>query len=434
MNNILRYLFYLSPLLLWSCNSITGSEVATQKKVEILKIDGKYQLFKDGNPFYIKGASGVTNLALLKQIGGNSFRTYTTENAQELLDEAKKLGLQVMLGVWIEPYSEDMHIKDENFNIRTLRYIEREVKKYKDHPALLAWSMGNEVHPIEPNISSWKLLNEASILTKKIDPNHPVTTCIAGYPRRNMPILKNYLKNVDFVSFNTFGGISSFNKKLKNPIWGYDGPFLLSEWGANGYWEMIEKTSWNSPIEVPHSLTAHKLSVNWKNYVNTFENQCLGSFIFYWGQKQEFTSSWYSLFSKDNEKTPIVDSLAYLWNGKINNYSPQFEKFEWDKKDETSIKVSPSTNHVLYFNAIDAENDSLAYSFEIRHETSRNIDDFGTEAEPHKITTPIEINKNRIKFTTPEFPGLYRIYGKVSDGQGGCDLANLAFMVTESIN
>lgn len=412
-----------------SCNSITAPEKPQGKKIEIILKDNKYVLLKNGNPFYIKGASGTTNLKLLKQIGGNTFRTYTTENAQELLDEAHQLGLSVILGIWIEPYSKEKHIDDTLFNERTLRFISREVQKYKNHPALLAWALGNEVHPIEPNFSSWKLLNEACKLTKKIDANHPVTTCLAGYPRRNMPIIKSILKNVDFVAFNTFGGIKTFEKKLNNLIWGYDGPYIFSEWGANGYWEMLDKTTWESPIEIPHSQTANKLTLVWKNYVTYDKKNCLGSFIFYWGQKQEFTSTWYSLFSKENEKTPIVDSLAKLWGGYVNNYSPNIKEINWVNYKTNNIRVKPNSTHQIKIKSTDFENDSLSYSFEIRHETFANIDDFGIEAEPLKIERNIEIKKEKIIFNVPNSPGLYRAFIKVSDHKGGCDLANFTFMV-----
>lgn len=434
LKTILRHLIYTSIILLYSCGSISTSEKITNKKVEVIKKENSYILYKDNVPFYVKGASGTTNLKLLKQIGGNTFRTYTTENAQQLLDEAHELGLMVILGIWIEPYSEKLHIKDTLFNERTLSFVRRKVNKYKNHPALLAWSMGNEVHPIEPNISSWKLLNEAALLTKSLDNNHPVTTCVAGYPRRNMPIIKTYLTDVDFISFNTFGGIKTFDKKLNNIFWGYNGPYLFSEWGANGYWEMIEKTTWNSPIEVFHSQTASKLGRIWRNYIIKEKDNCIGSCIFYWGQKQEFTASWYSLFSKENEKTPIIDSLANFWGGTIDNYSPQLQKLEWQNHTSTNIRIEKETQQKVNFSAIDHENDMLTYSFEIRPETSRNIDDFGYEAEPLINKTDFKSNSESVKFKAPTNPGLYRLFIKVSDNKGGCDLANLPFMVKDLAN
>ena len=433
MRGYLLYIIYITSFLLSSCNSsIKTEKKLTGKTVEVILKDGKYTLYRHGEPYYIKGASGTSNLELLKKIGGNSFRTYTTENANELLDKAQELGLTVMLGVWVEPYSKHNDLTDTNFTKRTLRFIEREVNRYKDHPALLMWGLGNEVHPIAPNLSSWKFLNEACIMVKKIDTNHPVSTCIAGYPRRNMSIIKTILTDVDFISFNTFGGIETFEKKLSNFFWGFNGPYIFSEWGANGYWEIGNKTKWKSAIEPPHSKLAINISEMYRKHVKRDKKQCLGGYAFYWGQKQEYTNSWYSLFSKNNEKTLVTDTLASLWGGdKLSNYSPSFKSVEWSNyKEFTNIVVKPISHHSIVFNAFDNENDSLSVTAEIRNETSVNVDDFGDEKEPLEIKDLIyEIGLNKINFKAPSNAGLYRIYIKLSDNKGSCDLINIPFKV-----
>jgi hypothetical protein len=38
--------------------------------------------------------------------------------------------------------------------------------------------------------------------------------------------------------------------------------------------------------------------------------------VFLWGQKQEYTLTWYGLFTKDNRQTEAVDMLYVLWNQK----------------------------------------------------------------------------------------------------------------------
>jgi len=63
-----------------------------------------YQLFRNGKPYFIKGACGVDNLMKLKLNGGNSIRTYNIKNADQLFSDTKKLGLTVTLGIWLEDY------------------------------------------------------------------------------------------------------------------------------------------------------------------------------------------------------------------------------------------------------------------------------------------------------------------------------------------
>ena len=43
---------------------------------------------------YIKGAGGETDLIKVVESGGNTIRTWGTENAQSVLDNAHELGLK----------------------------------------------------------------------------------------------------------------------------------------------------------------------------------------------------------------------------------------------------------------------------------------------------------------------------------------------------
>lgn len=427
--NALYYIFIL-VFIFTSCNK-QEIKKDNSKTVQLIYKDGKYTLLRHGKPYYIKGASGDGDFALLKQIGGNSVRTYTTENAKEILDEAQKLGLTVMLGIWIEQYSETNDFSKDRDNQIILNYVKREVLRYKDHPALLMWGIGNEVHPINPNISLWQFLDKACKMVKELDPNHPVTTSIAGYPRRNIPFMNMFLKNVDLVSFNTFGGIDVFKRKMNSPIWGYNGSYLLSEWGYHGYWA-VDRTKWRSVMEPYTNSKAPRFKEIWNHYILNDSTKCLGGYVFYWGQKQEFTNSWYSLFDKKGNKTAIVDTLSSLWrNEKLDNSAPHIIKLQINNiEDYKNIVLKKSSINSLSIDFKEFDGDSISISSEIRHETSMRKDDYGIEKEPLKIQNSIlDIKNNSIKFLAPSEAGFYRIYVNISDGYGNCDMANLVFKV-----
>ena len=60
-------------------------------KVEIVKKKGRYELLKDGKPYYIKGAGGTENLEKLKKYGGNSIRTWGVDaQTDNILNNAEK--------------------------------------------------------------------------------------------------------------------------------------------------------------------------------------------------------------------------------------------------------------------------------------------------------------------------------------------------------
>ncbi|MDP3312984.1 MAG: hypothetical protein Q8S45_06495, partial [Lutibacter sp.] len=76
----------------------------TPAKVELKNNDGQFQLYVNNKPFYIKGAGlEFGNIASVAKHGGNSFRTWRTENGKqtgkEVLDEAHKYGLMVTMGI-----------------------------------------------------------------------------------------------------------------------------------------------------------------------------------------------------------------------------------------------------------------------------------------------------------------------------------------------
>jgi hypothetical protein len=59
-------------------------------QTKILKTGNGFSLMRNGSPYYVKGVGGEVNLGKVLEIGGNSIRTWGSENAQQVLDEAHK--------------------------------------------------------------------------------------------------------------------------------------------------------------------------------------------------------------------------------------------------------------------------------------------------------------------------------------------------------
>lgn len=69
-------------------------------KVYIKETDGKFELIRNGKPFYIKGgAAQAEYLEELKEAGGNTARIYDTTNLASTLDRAQELGLAVVVDI-----------------------------------------------------------------------------------------------------------------------------------------------------------------------------------------------------------------------------------------------------------------------------------------------------------------------------------------------
>ena len=106
---------------------------AQQGKTEIVEIKNQFHLIRNGNPYYIKGAGGDTKLSLLKEIGGNSIRTWTIDNAKSVLDKAHEHGISVCIGLWVGHERHGFDYNDEYSVEAQLSYFEREVMKIKEN-------------------------------------------------------------------------------------------------------------------------------------------------------------------------------------------------------------------------------------------------------------------------------------------------------------
>lgn len=112
-------------------------------------------------------------------IGANSFRTWGVDNAKQVLDEAHKRGLTVMLGLWLQherhgfDYDNKMKVKQQ------LDYFKTVINQYKDHPALLLWGIGNELDLDYTNPNVWYAVQDIAKYAHQVDPNHPTSTVTA---------------------------------------------------------------------------------------------------------------------------------------------------------------------------------------------------------------------------------------------------------------
>jgi hypothetical protein len=80
-----------------------GKEKLPVVKVEVRKTEQGFRLFRNGEPYFIKGAGGTGNMNRLVAYGGNSVRTWGTENGNKVLDSAQKYGLTVLMGLGVTP-------------------------------------------------------------------------------------------------------------------------------------------------------------------------------------------------------------------------------------------------------------------------------------------------------------------------------------------
>jgi hypothetical protein len=427
-------LFSLFCLLV--CIVFFSTSFSQVNPVTVSEKDGQWTLFVNGEPFYIKGAGGEKHLDVLLECGGNTIRTWGAENAQEILDLAEKKGLKVMMGLWVQHERHGFDYNDEDKIAKQLESFRLSVRKYKDHPALLLWGIGNEYELQYNNTKVWKAVNDIAEMVKLEDPNHPTSTVTAGTNDIKVAFVQNELPAIDIYGINTYGDIGNVHKVLEKAT--FKRPYMITEWGPNGHWES-PKTRWGASVEQTSTEKAFVYKERYEKYIWDKRNQCLGSFAFLWGQKQEYTSSWYGVFTEDGEPTEAIDVLQRNWSGAYpENRAPSIDSLLMSMEDSGNLEIKKNTilggNERISFEVFssDLNNDRLKYSWELYPESTDLKSGGDAENKPVSILGRLSKKSSpKVEMKTPIREGKYRLFVTVTDGNR-VSYANIPFYVDPS--
>lgn len=407
--------------------------IAGPVKVAIKNTEGRYQLMVNNKPFYIKGAGlEFGNIKALAHHNANSFRTWRTENGQksakEILDEAHENGLLVTMGIEVGSERHGFNYNDEKAVQIQFERVKKEVSALKDHPALLMWMIGNELNLQYTNPKVWNAVNEMSKMIHRVDPNHLTTTSLAGISKKEVNYLKERCPDLDVLSIQMYGNLPDLPRLVKSMGW--TKPYMVTEWGASGHWE-VPTTKWGAPIEENSSVKAANYLKRFKGGIEADTIQCIGSYVFLWGNKQERTPTWYGIFLEDGKETESVDVMHYIWNGKWPvNRTPVVKEYTLNGK--TAYDNVMLEEGQLYEAAVvisDFENDSITYSWEIMPESTDLKDGGDYEERPKSIPNLfVSQETNKIQFKSPG-KGPYRLFVYATDGNAHAATANIPFMV-----
>lgn len=403
-------------------------------KVEIVKKDGKYQLLRGGKPYHIKGA-GVDNLNLQSLVdhGGNSFRTWAVDDgaepAQQLLDRAHALGLTVSLCLEFGRERQGFDYNNAADVAKQFEESKARVLKYKDHPALLTWFIGNELNFDYENPKVFDAVNDVAKMIKEVDPYHPVTTPITGFDKKTMDHIKERAPALDFISFQLYADLVNLPKYMDKA--GFDQPYFVTEWGAIGHWE-VWKTKWGAPVESTSSEKAGNYAKSFLKVLQPYSGQAIGNYVFLWGQKQEKTPTWYGMYLDTGEETEAIDVLHYIWNGKWPaNRTPRISRIGLNKKTAyDNVYLWPGKEYKTKVNVVDPENDPITYRWEIRPE-SMATEVGGDHEEVPPIIEGLIADPTAAEpvITAPKQSGAYRLFVYAFDDHNHAAHANIPFYV-----
>ena len=395
----------------------------SQADVRLQKQGEKYQLLRDGEPYFIKGAGGDGSKELLKKYGANSFRTWGVEGLQRQLDEAQRLGLTVTAGIWLGHKEHGFNYHDAAQVAAQKENARQAIEKYKSHPALLMWGIGNEMEiGQEDDLAVWNAVEEIAKIAKQIDPNHPTMTVVAEIGGKKVEHINKLCPSIDIIGINTYAGGPSIAERYKKA--GGTKPYVITEFGPPGQWEGA-KNEWNAAPELTSTQKAARYR---ETYQKTIANQplSLGSYAFTWGNKQEATATWFGLLLPDGSKLGAVDALAELWGGNPQNRAPEIEEL----KLEGAPKVKPGATIKASLLAKDTENDPLNVEWVLQADPVAYGIGGAAETVPTRFPDAIVKSDARsVEVKMPPFGSAYRLFAYARDGKGGAAVGNIPLLV-----
>jgi hypothetical protein len=398
-------------------------------KVEIKREQGQFRLYRDGKPFFIKGAVYVGDqlekvpLRGIVERGGNSIRS-----RPPLIEAAGRAGLTVMVNLPMRMESADKFDYDNEEAVRQqFEQIKKLVLEYKDHPAVLMWSVGNELSVRYTNKKVWDAVNQVARMIHEVDPNHPVMTVVGGL--RELGEIRTRCPDLDLIGINNYRGVEKVPGQLRASGW--EKPYVVTEWGPSGDWQ-VPQTSWKASIEETSTEKGQLYFERYQNVMLKDTERCLGSYVFIWQWRHERTQTWYGMFLETGEQTEAVNVMQYHWSGKWPvNRAPRVQPLTIDGKAAAeSVTVKPGSRHVAEVKVEDPDGDGLTFEWQVLAEVVRA--GYAGRGEQRSKPMPELIGKmegGAVTFTAPEQEGAYRVFVFVRDGKGNGATANIPFLV-----
>jgi len=208
-------------------------------------------LLVNGEPVYLRGFGRhedfpiagralpppvvIKDYAMLRWLGANSFRTTHYPYSEEMMDLADRLGFLVIdetpaVGLFFAPAG----LEERGAACR--QFTEELIRRDKNHPSVIAWSLANEPHSRRPEAAPF--FRALVDLARELDPSRPVTlVSYMGEPEEAFDFC-------DFVCLNRYNGwyteagridegVSRLSNELDRVHRRFQKPIVLSEFGAD---------------------------------------------------------------------------------------------------------------------------------------------------------------------------------------------------------
>ena len=425
--------------LLGACQFADATSQEGPVKVEIRKTEAGFGLLRAGEPYEVRGvglaveeADTEALMVALAEQGGNSFRTWHVGDGA-FLDRAHELGLTVALCLNIKRERHGFDYGDARAVRAQFERAKAKVLKHPDHPALLAWVIGNELNHDYSDPRVYDAVNDIALMIAELDPNHPTTTTTADISVELAQVINERAPALDFISVQVYGALFDLEQKLAAIQ--FDRPIMVTEWGTIGHWE-IPTTDWGAPIELNSSQKADTYRRGYRDVLSRLGGGLIGNYAFLWGQKQERTPTWYGVFV-DGHKTEAVDVLTEIWTASDDHpQSPRITDLTLaGKRAGDNVRLVAGSEAQAQLTVTDPEGRELALRWQLMEESRATQSGGDPEETPPDFPGAVTAHRGeptRSTLRVPDELGAYRLFAYATDADGSIAHANLPFLVVDA--
>jgi len=217
--------------------------------IRTIEVDG-YELLLNGKPVYLTGfgrhedfpitgkgyvpAIIIKDYSLMNWIGANSFRTSHYPYSEQMMDLADRLGFLVIDEIPAVGLTFSKDVIDRQLELCN-QYIEELIKRDKNHPSVIIWSLANEPHNSLKSGEFFKVLYDKA---RELDSTRLITVV------NMMGVKERAFEFCDVLCINRYygwylepgnidEGCENLSKEMDKLYEQYRKPIILSEFGAD---------------------------------------------------------------------------------------------------------------------------------------------------------------------------------------------------------